>query len=101
MALGWVPIYDTLVLCKPPADWIITRELSSGTFPAGTTAWIKWDTGQTWNAVITSTSASWRVESTVHQVIADGTGFSIYVSYPDGGLTAEYEWFYGRARRVG
>jgi hypothetical protein len=102
MAFGFEPIYAPVILPHAPADFIFTRVLENGeVFPEDTTAWIKWATGEQWDAELVGGEMTFRVESEDHETIANATPYKLFISYPDGGLTADYEWFYGHASRRG
>lgn len=100
MGLGWKPSFDALNLTTG-ADWIFERTNSAGPFLPATTAEIVWATGQTWAATISANKISWRVESTVADLIPNKTKFTIWIRYPNGNTstTDDYPWIVGCAQR--
>lgn len=100
--LGWNTLYDDIELNG--GDWIFERTNPKGPFPPETTAEVKWANGVTWNATIDGADMKWRIESEdcTAAIIPDGTGFVIWVHYPNSttSTTDDYPWMRGRAYRT-
>lgn len=101
---GYTPQKRDLALTTG-ADFFLTMVLQgTATWPADTQLRIDIAT-QTWNAYIDETTARWRVESALCDIIEDKTPYTMTVSYP--GTDAENPtyrddivWFYGKAKRT-
>lgn len=97
--LGFKPNKGKLLL-SDGADWICS--LSTGeVWPAGTTCWVQVGDLAPWNAVVTEATgtASFKIESTITDDVADGTEYTVYLRYPTS-PTTEYAWFEDRVQRT-
>ncbi|MEU0871664.1 LtfC-like domain-containing protein [Nocardia brasiliensis] len=99
MPIGWRTIRDDIELTA--GDFIASRTNSGGPLIPGTTAEIVWENGQTWNAIVSGATVSWRVEAATVALVPAGTKFVIWIHYPNSvtSTTDDYEWIKGVARR--
>lgn len=97
--IGWEAEREDIALGG--SDLIFSRTSDLGNIPANTVVELIWEGGPMWPASVSGAVASWRLESTAHATIADGTAFTIWVRYPNGltGTKDDYEWIKGFARR--
>lgn len=100
----WVP--DLVDIELTHGDWIWERT-SPDPLPAGTTAWIVWETDPTvtWNAVVDGDTVTFRQDkaTTTAAIIPGGTVYEMWLSYPNDESPTdpdEYVWRRGRARRT-
>lgn len=100
---GYTPQKRDLALTTG-ADFFLTMSLQgSAKWPDDTQLRIEID-GQVWHAFVDDTTARWRVESALCDIIEDKTPYTMSVSYPgtadDPTVRDDLVWFYGRVKRT-
>jgi hypothetical protein len=101
MSLGWIPLYEPVKLPREEGDFIFSRIVDAGVFPAGSVARMEWSSGQTWFGQIAGDTVIWNVEYADHSVIPSGATHRTYLEYPTSVSTTDvYVWFYGPVHRV-
>lgn len=96
---GWKPKIDIIELAEGQ-DYVVTRQNPLGFIATGTTAWIEWENGTNWDAVVLGDTVNWTIESDQTDLIPHGTKHKTRISYPDGSVRRDYTWYYGSARRI-
>lgn len=113
---GWEPIPVT-ALFSMGQDWIIALVPQPGSpsplYPTGTTAAVyvypattdtaqpvtTWTLLDTWPAVFDGDNVTWKVESTVTDLIPTGALIRIRISYPNTPTPDTYNWAKGTVQR--
>lgn len=96
--LGYVPNPGSIVL-SDGADWVCSLWEEGVSWEEGTEVWVVIG-DSTFDAVVTESEAraSFLVQSTDVDPIADGTKFTVYMRKPTT-PTTEYAWFIGTVKR--
>ena len=101
---GYTPQKRDLALTTG-ADFFLSMVLQTpATWPEDTRLRIE-IAGQTWSAYVDETSARWRVESDLCDLIDDKAPYTMTVSYPgpdngDPTVRDDLVWFYGKVKRT-
>lgn len=104
MSLGYQPVQQSLTL-SIGANFVHTLTPGTTPYPVGMTAWITVLAANdstvldTWNATVTTSTASWSVPTSSTNPIPSGARYRLYALLPGSPNVPEL-WFYGPVVRA-